>query len=116
MRTPAAANEPAALLYSTSGRRLPPGTWRDRPNPHYQRWYDSAPLRWGFEEGTFYPFWELVSSGMPNFAIKKHCYLDAFGGRYQLCSAYPWDKRNVTHGLLHVRSVPFVLGMGDPDV
>ena len=113
VRTPAAANEPANLLYSTSGRRLPPGTWRDRLKPHYQRWYDSAPLRWGFEEGTFYPFWELVSSGMPNFAIKKHCYLDAFSGRYQLCSAYPWDKRNVTHGLLHVRSVPFVLGMGD---
>jgi hypothetical protein len=39
--------------------------------------------------------------------------LDAHAGQYQLCSAYPWDKRNLTHGLLHVRSVPFVLGMGD---
>jgi hypothetical protein len=63
------------------------------------------------EEGTFYPYWELRSVGMPNWVVKKHCYLDAHAGNYQLCSAYPWDKRELTHGLLHVRSVPFVLGM-----
>ena len=113
VRTPDVANEPENLLYSVSGRRLPPAQYRDRLEPYYQKWYDSAPLRWGFEEGTFYPYWELVSSGMPNFAVKKHCYLDAFSGRYQLCSAYPWNKREMTHGLLHVRSVPFVLGIGD---
>ena len=45
--------------------------------------------------------------------MKKHCFLDAFSGTYQLCSAYPWDRRENTHGLLHVKSVPFVLGMGD---
>ena len=50
---------------------------------------------------------------MPNFVVKKHCYLHPHSGVYQLCSAYPWDKRNLTHGLLHVRSVPFVLGIGD---
>ena len=94
VRTPDVANEPdGGPALSVSGRRLPPAQYRDELEPYYQKWYDSAPLRWGFEEGTFYPYWELVSSGMPNFAVKKHCYLDAFSGRYQLCSAYPWNKR-----------------------
>ena len=113
VRTPDEANEPDNLLFSVSGKRLPPAQWRDRLEPYYQKRYDSAPLRWGFEEGTFYPYWELVSAGVPNFAVKKHCFLDAFSGTYQLCSAYPWDRRENTHGLLHVKSVPFVLGMGD---
>ena len=65
VRTPDVANEPENLLYSVSGRQLPPAQYRDRLEPYYQKWYDSAPLRWGFEEGTFYPYWELVSSGMP---------------------------------------------------
>ena len=113
VKVPAAGNEPENLGYSVAGIRLPVATWRDRLEPYYQKWYDSAPLRWGFEEGTFFPSWFLRSAGMPNFAIKKHCFLDAHAGRYQLCSAYPWDRRNNTHGLLHVQSVPFVLGMGD---
>ena len=112
VRVPAVANEPLNLGFSVSGRRLPVAEWRDRLEPYYQKWYDSAPLQWGFEEGTFFPYWELRSVGMPNFVVKKHCYLDPHAGQYQLCSAYPWDKRNMTHGLLHVRSVPFVLGMG----
>ena len=113
IRTPDEANDPDNLLFSVSGKRLPPAQWRDRLEPYYQKKYDSAPLRWGFEEGTCYPYWALVSAGMPNFAVKKHCFLDAFSGTYQLCSAYPWDRRENTHGLLHVKSVPFVLGMGD---
>ena len=113
VRTPDEANDPDNLLFSVSGKRLPPAQWRDRLEPYYQKRYDSAPLRWGFEEGTFYPYWTLVSLGVPNFAVKKHCYLDAFSGTYQLCSAYPWTRRENTHGLLHVKSVPFVLGAGD---
>ena len=70
VRTPDVANEPENLLYSVSGRRLPPAQYRDRLEPYYQKWYDSAPLRWGFEEGTFYPYWELVSSGM-FFAVRS---------------------------------------------
>ena len=113
VRTPPEANVAENLGYATQGMRLPAAEWRDRLDPYYQRWYDSAPLQWGFEEGTFFPNWMLVSSGMPNFVVKKHCYLHPHSGVYQLCSAYPWDKRNLTHGLLHVRSVPFVLGIGD---
>jgi hypothetical protein len=109
---PAVANENGNLLYTVTGKKLPPAVWRDRLEPYYQKKYDVPPLRWGFEEGGFYPFWDLVSAGVPNFAVKKHCYLSAFSGTYQLCSAYPWDRREDTHGLLHVKSVPFVLGSG----
>ena len=112
VRTPDIANDPDNLLFSVSGKKLPPAQWRDRLEPYYQKRYDSAPLRWGFEEGSFYPYWSLISAGVPNFAVKKHCYLDSFSGTYQLCSAYPWDRRENTHGLLHVKSVPFVLGIG----
>jgi hypothetical protein len=76
-----AANAPLNLGFSVSGRRLPTAEWRDRLAPYYQKWYDSAPLRWGFEQGTFFPYWELRSVGMPNFVVKKHCYLDAHAGR-----------------------------------
>ena len=112
VRVPAVANENGNLLYTVTGKKLPPAVWRDRLEPYYQKKYDVPPLRWGFEEGGFYPFWDLVSAGVPNFAVKKHCYLSAFSGTYQLCSAYPWDRRENTHGLLHVKSVPFVLGSG----
>ena len=50
---------------------------------------------------------------MPNFAVVKHCFLDAFSGDYQLCTAFPWEERGRNHGVLHVRSVPFTLGYGD---
>ena len=53
--------------------------------------YDSVPLRWGFEEGTLAPFWGARSVGVPNFAVVKHCFLDAFSGDYQLCTAFPWE-------------------------
>ena len=75
--------------------------------------YDSVPLRWGFEEGTLAPFWGARSVGVPNFAVVKHCFLDAFSGDYQLCTAFPWEERGRNHGVLHVRSVPFTLGYGD---
>ena len=81
---PPAANEPLNLGFSTLGTRLPPAQWRDRLEPYYQKWYDSAPLRWGFEEGTFFPYWELRSVGMPNFVVKKHCYLAGSGSTHSL--------------------------------
>ncbi|XRA98808.1 EGF-like domain-containing protein [Pycnococcus provasolii] len=82
--------------------------------PRYAQFeYASVPVRWGFEEGTLAPFWEVLSVGVPNFAIVKHCFLDSYSGEYQLCSAYPWNERERNHGVLHVRSVPFTLGYGD---
>ena len=100
------------------GRRyLPDGTdcfASPQHVPAYARQaYPTVPLRWGFEEGTFAPFWHLKSAGMPNFAVRDHCFLDAYSGKFQLCSAYPWQRRELNHGLLHVQSVPFVLGAGD---
>ena len=102
----------------TVGRRfLPDGTdcfSHPQMLPLYARsTFSTVPLRWGFEEGTFAPFWFLRSTGMPNFAIRKHCYLDAHSGAFQLCSAYPWQRKELNHGLLHVQSVPFTLGKGD---
>ena len=75
--------------------------------------FSAVPLRWGFEEGTFAPFWFLKSTGMPNFAVRKHCFFDAHSGVFQLCSAYPWERKELNHVLLHVQSVPFTLGEGD---
>ena len=72
------------------------------------------PLRWGFEQGTLAPYWVLKSPGnLPQLAVTKACFLSAHSGTYQLCSAYPWARRNSTHGLLHVQSAPFVLGPGE---
>lgn len=50
---------------------------------------------------------------MPNFAVRRDCFRPPQSGHFQLCSAYPLERRELTHGLLHVRSVPFVLGDGD---
>ena len=105
IRTPDEANDPDNLLFSVSGKLLPPAQWRDRLEPYYQKKYDSAPLRWGFEEGTFYPYWALVSAGMPNFAVKKHCFLDAFSGTYQLCSASGQAREHARAAARQVRTV-----------
>ena len=76
--------------------------------------YATTPLRWGFEQGTLAPYWGLKSPGnLPQLAVTKACFLSAHSGTYQLCSAYPWARRNSTHGLLHVQSAPFVLGPGE---
>jgi len=76
--------------------------------------YSTVPLRWGFEQGTLAPFWMLMTPGnMPTLAVTRNCFLGPHSGLYQLCSAYPWPRRNTTHGLLHVQSAPFVLGAGE---
>lgn len=119
------ANAPLREVYGLVGAGVPEdwvythdpvGEGKSHPTslPSYaRRHYTVEPLRWGFEEGTFEPFWQLHSSGMPNFAVRKDCFLPPNSGRYQLCSAYPLERRELVHGLLHVRSVPFVLGDGD---
>ena len=93
--------------------RFSSGAYADRLPAVFQTTYATVPLRWGFEEGTLAPHWALLTEGLPTLAVTRSCLLDAHSGEYQLCSAYPWPRRNATHGLLHVRSVPFVLGAGD---
>jgi hypothetical protein len=103
----------AVARFSAAGARLPAGAFADRLPPVFQAAYATVPLRWGFEEGTLAPYWSLLTEGLPTLAVTRRCLLEAHSGEFQLCSAYPWPRRNATHGLLHVRSVPFVLGAGD---
>ena len=86
------------------GGQLPPGTIVDKLKPEYQYVYETVPLRWGFEQGQLAPYWNLLYSGYPNYAVRTNCFLGAHSGVYQLCSAYPWSQRNLTHGLLQVRN------------
>ena len=106
------AQKEVTAAYSTHGWRLPVGEWKDKLPDYVVKRYDLPPLRLGFEEGTFWPNWKLVSSGLPNFAIVKKCFLEAHSGDYQLCSAYPTDRREDVHGVLRVQSISFALGRG----
>jgi len=100
------------LGWTSIGWKLPPGEWKDKLPDYVVTQYAIPPLRLGFEEGTFYPNWKLLSSGMPNFAVMKTCFLEAHSGEYQLCSAYPTSRREDTHGVLTVQSISFSLGAG----
>ena len=100
------------LGYSTLGWRLPLAEWRDKLPDYVVERYELPPLRLGFEEGTFWPNWKLLSSGLPNFAVTKTCFLEAHSGDYQLCSAYPTERREDIHGVLQVQSISFALGRG----
>jgi hypothetical protein len=106
----------AVARFSANGAPLPDtsGASAARLPPVFQFTYPTVPLRWGFEEGTLAPHWALLASGgMPTLQVTRTCLLPAHSGDFQLCSAYPWPRRNATHGLLHVRSGPFVLGPGE---
>lgn len=111
--TTAAQKLSTNLGYSTLGWRLPAAEWREKLPDYVMTSYEVPPLRLGFEEGTFWPNWKLLSSGLPNFAVVKKCFLEAHSGDYQLCSAYPESKREDTHGVLHVQSISFSLGKGN---
>jgi len=112
VRTTALQKATANLGWSTMGWKLPPGEWRDKLPDYVVSAYEIPPLRLGFEEGTFFPNWKLLSSGVPNFAVVKTCFLEAHSGDYQLCSGYPTSKREQTHGVLQVQSMSFSLGKG----
>ena len=112
VRTTEAQKLPTNLGFATLGYRLSASEWRDKLPDYVRQRYELPPLRLGFEEGTFWPNWKLLSKGLPNFAVKKTCFLEAHSGEYQLCSAYPMDRSESIHGVLRVQSISFALGRG----
>lgn len=112
VRTTEYQNTATNLGFSMSGWRLPAAEWKDKLPDYVRLRYDLPPLRLGFEEGTFWPSWKLLSQGLPNFAVTKKCFLEAHSGEYQLCSAYPTERSEDIHGVLRVQSISFALGRG----
>lgn len=112
VRTTETQRLPTSLGFSTVGYRLAASEWRDKLPDYVRQRYELPPLRLGFEEGTFWPNWKLLSKGLPNFVVTKKCFLEAHSGEYQLCSAYPMDRRESIHGVLRVQSISFALGRG----